>query len=155
MAGDWVAPYGKGVNTDIVFTEEFNKNSVTDFYYKLTVSFPNAGDGIQEFDAPALIQNATMGQSDLRSLHEAPADGYQSQYEQNRSSNLNRNYYFRVRTKLDENGKVMSACYGKIYGDFMQFTYYLNPTPNDRNIEFDPKQNLLGGLESLNQVSAP
>jgi hypothetical protein len=40
--------------------------------------------------------------------------------------------------------------YGKIYGDFdadflrgrIGFTYYLNPEPNSRNMEYDPKQNL-------------
>jgi len=69
--------------------------------------------------------------------------------------NPNRIYYFRVRTKMDENGNVVSAHYGKIYGDFMQFRYYFNPTPNDRNIEYDPKQNLLGGLQSFEQVTAP
>lgn len=42
----------------------------------------------------------------------------------------------------------MSALYGKVYGDFrvnelrgVSFTYYLNPTPNDRNLEFDRKTN--------------
>ena len=29
-----------------------------------------------------------------------------------------------------------------------------NPTPNDRNIEFDTKQNLIHGLDPLEQVSA-
>ena len=48
-----------------------------------------------------------------------------------------------VSTVLDANGNVKSALYGKIYGDFMKFTYYLNPTPNSRNMEFDPKNNLL------------
>jgi hypothetical protein len=37
----------------------------------------------------------------------------------------------------------------------MQFTYYLNPTPNDRNIEFDPKQNLIHNLKSFERVTAP
>ena len=37
----------------------------------------------------------------------------------------------------------------------MHFRYYLNPTPNSRNIERDPKQNLLGGLESFEQLKAP
>ena len=67
----------------------------------------------------------------------------------------NRNYFFRVRTVLDENGKVKSALYGKIYGDFMHFSYYLNPTPNDRNVEFDPKQNLLKKLTPLEAVTEP
>jgi hypothetical protein len=69
--------------------------------------------------------------------------------------NPDRIYYFRVRTKVDDRGNIVSAHYGKIYGDFMQFAYYYNPTPNDRNIEFDPKQNLLGGLQSFESVSAP
>ncbi len=162
MAGDWVAPYGKGANADVFITEEFNKSSITDYDYKLTISFPNAGDGIQEFAVP----DAERG-SALRSPHEAPADGYQPQLVRENfhhpgqagksDYDENRNYFFRVRTMLDSNGNVKSALYGKIYGDPEQvnFRYYLNPTPNDRNIEFDPKRNLLGGLESSEGVSAP
>jgi hypothetical protein len=103
--------------------------------------------------------------SGLLSSHEAPANGYQSQWVQtdNRKPNApiktnrdpNRNYFFRVRTKLDESGNVVSAHYGKIYGDFMEFSYYLNPTINDRNVEFDPKQNLLKNLKPDEGVSAP
>jgi len=51
---------------------------------------------------------------------------------------------------LDKDGKIISANYAKVMGDFrldarhggVGFTYYFNPTPNDRNLEFDPKQNL-------------
>ena len=160
MAGDWIAPYGKGVSTDVLFSGHFDKHADGESDFTLTVSFPKAGDGIQEFALP----DAEKG-SGLRSPHEAPANGYQSQWIQtdNRkpgkpietNRDPNRNYFFRVRTALDVNGNVVSAHYGKIYGDFMQFTYYLNPTPNDRNIEFDPKQNLLGGLQSFEQVTAP
>lgn len=35
------------------------------------------------------------------------------------------------------------------------FTYYLNPTPNDRNIEFDPKRNLFTNLSSSEEVRDP
>ena len=35
------------------------------------------------------------------------------------------------------------------------FAYYLNPTPNDRNIEFDPKRNLFTNLKTEEQVTAP
>jgi len=35
------------------------------------------------------------------------------------------------------------------------FKYFLNPTPNDRNVEFDPKQNLFKNLSSLEEVSDP
>lgn len=104
--------------------------------------------------------------STMGALHTlAPPDGYQPELNKERSahpgqvtkndSDPNRNYLFRVRTVKDHAGNIVSAHYGKIYGDFMQFTYYLNPTPNDRNIEFDPKQNLLQGLQSFETVSAP
>jgi hypothetical protein len=62
---------------------------------------------------------------------------------------------FRVRTKLDKNGNIVNAHSGKIYGDFMQFSYYLNPKPNDRNIEFDPKHNLMTNLGFGEGVSQP
>ncbi len=91
----------------------------------------------------------------MRSEQEAPKDGYQSTSSQTQTTNPKRNFYFRVHTKLDENGNVVSACYGKIYGDLAQFTYYYNPTLNDRNIEFDPKQNLIHDARSYEQVSQP
>jgi hypothetical protein len=149
MVGDWVAPYGKGFNTDIIFTKVAYRKSGMDYDYKVTVDFPKAGDGIQEFTVP----DAEVG-SFLRSPYEAPVNGYQNQLIKERyahpgqppQSNYdeNANYFIRVRTVLDSNGNIKNALYGKIYGDFMQFNYYLNPTPNDQNVEFDPKHNLLG-----------
>lgn len=57
--------------------------------------------------------------------------------------------YLRTRVKLDDKGNVVSANSAKIMGDFrimatglLSFTYYFNPTPNDRNLEFAPKKNL-------------
>lgn len=161
MIGDWVAPKGKGISTDILFTGNINQKAKNDFDYKLTISFPKAGDGIQEFTVP----DAEKGSS-LLSPHEAPANGYQTNVVKSMShhpglgakddmNDSTRNYFFRVRTELDHQGNVVSAHYGKIYGDFMQFTYYLNPTPNSRNIEFDPKQNLLGNLPFAERAKTP
>ena len=161
MIGDWVGPYGKGINTDIIFTREYNKKSLQDYDYKLTVSFPKAEDGIQEFP----VQYKNMEGSALRSSHEAPTNGYQSQIVKLNVSHPgqklvfdydeNRVYLFRVRTAVDDRGNIVSTHYGKIYGDFMQFKYYLNPTPNDRKIEFDPKQNLIKGLKSGEGINEP
>ena len=161
MIGDWVAPHGNGHTTDIIFSGALDQKAKSDFDYKLTVTFPKQGDGIQVFGLSAADKA-----SELHSSHETPFDGYQPQVVRTMSrhpgegtkedmNDRNRNYYFRVRTVLDENGNVKSALYGKIYGDFMQFSYYLNPTPNDRNVEFDPKQNLLKGLKPLEQVTEP
>jgi hypothetical protein len=147
VVGDWVGPYGKGINADFLFAENHPDAKSG---YTFTVSFPHPGDGIQGF-----TRDWSFGVSGLLSSHEAPVDGYQPKYEQTQMPNPDRIYYFRVQTKLDENGNIVSARYGKIYGDFMQFKYYLNPTINDRNVEFDPKQNLLGGLQSFERVTAP
>ena len=160
MVGDWVAPYGKGGSSDIILKKDYYEKASNDYYSKVTVSFPKTGDGIQLFTP----SEAEIGSS-FCSTHEAPADGYQPELTRETSASpgqpskveydASRVYFFRVRTALDHNGNVVSAHYGKIYGDFMTITYYLNPTPSDRNIEFDPKQNLLGGIESFEQVSAP
>jgi len=162
MAGDWIAPYGKGKETDMIFTVHLDQRAESDFDYKLVVSFPNPGDGIQLFGTNTFRFREG---SELRSPHEALENGYEPQWVKTQSQkpgepskngrDENLIYFFRVRTVLDENGNVKSALYGKIYGDFMRFAYYLNPTPNSRNVEFDPKQNLMKNLKSLEGVDAP
>ena len=76
-------------------------------------------------------------------------------------------YYFRVRTVLDEKGKVVSALYGKIPHALhwgvkdmewrtdtqtacISIGYYLNPD-GTRNLEFDPKKNLFKDLTADSQ----
>lgn len=73
-------------------------------------------------------------------------------------------YQFRIRSKYDDNRNLKEAYYGKIYGNFeidgdekkgltsISFLYYLNPTPLDRNLEWDMKNNLCPNPGSL---SAP
>ena len=158
--GDWVAPNRKGVTSDIFFQKDAYRNSGNDYEYKVKVTFPKSGDGIQVYT----VQPFEIG-SAFRSPHLAPTDGYQSAIAKERSAHPGqatkndddpkRIYLFRVRTILDDKGNIVSAQYGKIYGDFMQFRYFLNPTPNDLNVEFDPRHNLLGGLKSFEQVTEP
>ena len=74
------------------------------------------------------------------------------------------NYFFRIRTLLDEQGKIKSALYGKIYGNFkfggateggfLNWDYYLNPEFNSLNMEFDPERNLFRNLGKFG-VNAP
>ena len=76
------------------------------------------------------------------------------------------NYFFRVRSEYDANKRLKSAYYGKLLGPVqvnvqgtktakLSFTYYLNPTPLDQNMECDPKQNLFKGLKSTERFDAP
>ena len=170
IAADWVVPYGKGTISDFIFTMTekipFTKyNQPYDLTW--TLSFPNKGDGIQSVIGPPLNQGSA-----LRLPRYAPEAGYESPLVQQLSLNGNKrlngadgenqNYFFRVRTVLDESGKIKSALYGKIAGPIqywgnsdVHMMYYLNPTPNDRNMEFDPKKNLFKNLSDLQQVNAP
>ena len=144
--GDYVQPYGKGKTPDLVFRSILLRNDgPMDLDYRLDVSFSNLGDGIISTE-----QNLWCT---LRSPHYlAPNAQYQNKWIYTRtvkpggggetSANPNRCFYLRVRTKLDAAGKIMSANYAKIYGDFPKFVCFYNPTPNDRNLEFDPDKNL-------------
>jgi hypothetical protein len=174
MVGDWVAPYGKGETSDFIIkvdskpeppvpAREYPPYDIT-----LTVSFSNDGDGIQSFFAPPRVS------SELRLPRQAPSDGYESiltkrEYkERGQSAHTDfrddQNYFYRVRTKKDAQGNIVSALYGKISGDFLvsgrddnklTFTYYLNPKPNSQDMEFDPKRNLSKNLKFMEGVNAP
>jgi hypothetical protein len=159
--GDYVAPHGRGKTADMVFKLNINEAGDNDYDYKLAVTFSNTLDGI----LPFTVERYPNG-SGLRSPHLAPENGLLPEWTVTRSrrpgsgekSNYDPEthaYFFRVRTVVDSNGKIISANYGKIYGDFMNFTYYLNPTPNDRNVEFDPKRNLFTNLKDEERVTAP
>jgi hypothetical protein len=76
------------------------------------------------------------------------------------------NLFFRVRAEVDEDGKIKEALYGKLVGPIecglygtktgkLRLTYYLNPDVNDRNLEFDPTQNLFKNLGWFEQVKKP
>ena len=159
-SGDWVTPYGKGKNADIMFTAHHDHRATDDWDYQLIVSFPRPGDGIQPFTISDLEKTSA-----LRSPHEAPENGYQPQWVKSQSRrpgepsvygiDKNLNFFFRVRTVLDEKGNVKTANYGKIYGDFMDFQYFLNPEANSRNVEFDPAKNRCQNIHPADHVREP
>ena len=173
--GDWATPYGKGETMDIIFRLDKNARGVVTNRYgtvrlfddMLTISFFNDGDGIQSVLVPP-----RGGRSSLRLPAMVPESGYATNVvkriyqEKDKPAHSDiredQNYFFRVRTKKDDKGNIVSALYGKIHGDFsdfdygkLTFTYYLNPTPNDRNVEFDPQRNLFKNLSSLEEVREP
>ncbi len=173
LKGDWLPPYGKGRISDINFTvkkvmlglEPYEYPSgikTNEFYrYDVKVGFNGLMNG--------MIEKVPAYKSMLK-LRIAPTDGYVpervcwrgrlSRTEYKNNNNPDRCYYIRIRTELDENGVIKKAYYGKIYGDFnlfeekniltnIKFLYYLNPTPNDRNLEWDMKNNLCPTQERI------
>lgn len=168
LMGDWLAPVGTGRVADVTFTrhpredlgEGVNGADVRGPSYRdsMTVRFPGEGNGIVELHPPPSYR--------LR-IRTAPEDGYRSEYlcwrgtnrklEDDGNYDENRCFCFRIRTRRDDRGRIVGAYYGKIYGDITfvyQFrpefvpvasvcmSYYLNPTPLDRNLEWDRKTNL-------------
>jgi len=162
--GDWVAPFGKGVRSDFMISAQRQIVSPDDFDTQLTINFMNEGDGI----TAALAEPVSI--KSLRLPHHAPLTSYKPEWHKRMAYSLpegfrfspewkdNINWFFRIRTILNEEGDIVSAHYGKIHGKInlegyiadkltVTFTYYLNPTPNDRNLEFDPDRNLFDGRE--------
>lgn len=159
--GDWVAPYGLGKISDFIFHYTADVFSKNEYSSKLIIKFSNEKDGLIPY-----THDFRKGGSELRSNHQAPKEGYQATWEQIeirklgaphvQSLDYNRNYYFRVRTKLNDEGHIIDAHYGKIYGDFINFKHYFNPSRNDRNVEFDPSRNLNTDLKSWEEkVASP
>lgn len=165
MAGDWLPPFGEGRVADIEFARlphedlgaGMNDSDVrgTSFRDSMAVRFPGEGNGLVESNPAPNLR--------LR-IRTAPEDGYRPDYlcwtGRNRkleyvgSYDENRCFCFRIRTRRDDRGRIVEAYYGKIYGDILMYTgynfivcgvkflYYLNPTPLDRNLEWDRKTNL-------------
>ena len=151
VIGDWVAPSGQGKNSDMIFMGRLRQDGDRKFDWNLIVTFPNPSDGIQRFTPDS---ESTV----FRSAYQAPEEGYLTEWrlrrwrtgpsEPEKTTFADKaGYYFRVRTVIDKDGKIVKALYGKIYGDFFDMTYYLNPD-GTRNIEFDPKRNLLKPAKS-------
>jgi hypothetical protein len=184
LVGDWMPPYGKGKTSDFVFqfTREdekvvpikkvglYGQNQMTLIHNKLFITSPGSGNGFILTAKPSV---GKAGSTERMLPFTAPLIEYQNQiihHWQNfvdkpyrKTVSQDANYFFRVRTKLDENGEVKEALYGKIYGDFdydlssreISFKYYINPTPNDRNLEFDPDQNLNPDVKMGGKISGP
>ena len=172
MKGDWLPPHGRGETADFIFQLDckFGGKRPSDngqmFESTFTLTFSNEGDGIQEADG------ASWPGSVFRLPRYAPEDGYASNWcekgyrnEHSSSRSQERDYFFRVRTKKDDKGRIVSALHGKIRksldaevvisGTPLHLLYYLNPTPNDRNMEFDPKRNLIADLTDFEEVREP
>ena len=179
---DWVTPHGKGLVADIeVFLSEAKPTEEDEIEeLKIRFPYPLAGAYVMKKDLNC----------DFKSVYHAnPDTTYQQEirwYKKLQTKDelnhplfrkerrfipttriveneiLSKDDYliFRTRTKVDENGKLIEARYGKIYGP-IEFrldptdtrpsyrkrvelrNYYFNPTVNDTNLEYDSKRNLL------------
>lgn len=146
LKADWLPPYGEGLKADMEFSlQRYNKNGKT--YAWFSIRFINPYDGFEEVteyyadsmrirEAPAM-KNLQNQLDFIEELH----DGFPTHFPPLK------NYAFRVRTQQTPSGELLSAYYGKLYNAFTfnyvkdywacDFEYYLNPTPNNRNLEYN------------------
>ena len=182
VAGDWLPPLGIGKNADMIIRTEFRLNetisnrifkALTYYDFINKIEFPGAGNGILEksvegnlglkiriADATGYVPNKILCFGRRQKKNAVIKGVCPEEYTE---SDPKRCYCFRVRSQFDEKGNMISAIYGKIYGDFkfdgfdkkgltsIEFLYYLNPTPLDRNLEWDMKTNLCPNPGSLGQ----
>ena len=170
VIGDWMAPLGAGKVADLnvkfesSYLDEQNRTS------KVSIRFANVADGcipLTELKGEDSLLKFPREASEkgydtkelLYSLEYEEIEnalGYRENIYTQLPNPLPMGYLLRLRTRYDVAGRIRSAIYGKItkpfeledsvfQGDrrlFLNFDYYLNPTPNDRNLEYDQKTNL-------------
>ena len=176
--GDWVSPWGKGLVPDLVFTVKYDYTNFNHYDLSMKLGFSNPLDGIQPANPPE-----EYAHGEFIWHRQAPESGYLPSFEQEKGlpSKLYQipsapgirhledvgklKCYFRVRT-VEKDGRIVSALYGKLAAGFemgissqrevkVVLNYYLNPTPLDRNMEFDLKQNLFKNLKFDEQSRKP
>ena len=167
--GDFVEPYGKGKLADFKINVASKGTPYVDVSSRLRLSASEEGGGF-------IRMNKIMW-SEFVSEYEAPENGYvpviqttnrsRRPYDEDSADDVSGGEYliFKSRIVRDAEGNIVSANYGKLYGNLgygvgnnpheksarfqkntsyggVKFPYYFNPTPNDRNIEFDGKDPL-------------
>jgi hypothetical protein len=170
MLAEALPPLGNGKTADFTFVIEGVYRGAGSNDMSLKITFPSIHDGVIEFKTPQRVgmREPQISGSQLLSEHLAPEAGYVPEIIRttkrvsltqpaDKNDDIHRNFYFRTRTQVDADGQIVSANYGKIYGDFhftgansdwgyiatlALITTYFNPVPNERNVEFDPKRNL-------------
>ncbi len=176
MACDWVAPYGKGETPDLLLLYSIADGD-DGKSEKLEISFPNKGDGL--YRKPCFRESlyrtdydASTDSGDYKPTLEfhrkvkykliTSGWGKGEKDEIVMSRNMftdNEFIVLRTRTKLDENGDVSSCHYSKIIGPIqfiggrLSFKWFMNPTPNDTNLEEDPNRRLdLSDLKEMERL---
>lgn len=148
--------------TNQAWTEEMAKEIYGTWRGSLKIKFPGEDDGILE------VESAYDRYSNMRMPYEAPAEGYEGAIEWiDASTNEHKppeakGYFMRLRVKK-EGEDVVAANYAKINEGILfnpgrnrlTLNYCFNPEVNDRNLEFDPKANLLELENVLERVHLP
>jgi len=160
LLAEWMPPHGKGKTEDMRFhvLRSADAYDRTQPAVALTVRFMGEKNGVCGID-----DKAVNYQSWSKLPYCAPREGYSEKefrFEKRIGENEFKtmtntgttNCFFRIRSKTDRDGNFVEGLYGKINGPVgveggrgirIELFYYVNPTPNDLNMEFNPKKNLI------------
>jgi hypothetical protein len=178
--GDWVTPFGKGKQTDLILKVSIIENQEKEIGGQLELTFPDENEGVAIIDE----KNGYLPLSDMKMPNLAILNSYQTNIEriefgyQNHNKPINTSYFFRTRQKINEDGE-QTYHYTKFLdgisftmggGRFLKepsrskypveygaidFIYYFNPHRNDRNLEFDTSENIVKALKTWDQINEP
>ena len=173
--GRLVEPYGPGKVADFHVKYSFPEEEGV-FWKTMTITFPNCLDGaylidLDEKSKLASPYHADAGEDYAKTFTWKYALSFEWQEDKcsgkmyrvateptphcDERLAYNQGLVLRTRTKVDADGNLVSAHYGKIYGEInlgldMYGTnarsgaiLFFNPTENDTNLEFDNKEHLL------------
>ena len=146
VQGDWCSPYGRGVESDVLL--RFNRTDLENgFSRSMDVSFTNspyAGAYVMECDTFSDLKTTYLVDTN-RTFQTSFHFSYEYKDRRLKNGGLNANQYmvFRIRAKVDDEGRFVSAHYGRMLGDWRFYEgggmaigeTILNPTPNDLNLE--------------------
>lgn len=145
---DWVAPYGNGKCNDVLLRFRSDvKRKMSDYRYDMDVSFTNNPyAGVYRMRKIDGSEFQWAYKADTNAVFESTQSFYFERRPGKRTVDCKLSdasyLVFRTRTKLDEEGKLVSAHYGVISGGWgfgskvMGFSdACFNPVPNDTNIE--------------------
>ena len=152
--GDWIKPNGKGEVADF-FAEYSEEHLQQDKAVDCALVFTNAVDDgcyVAKCTETRFRSDYTANTNAVY-MKRLDFDSWGKKYKGRYATELldgDEYLVIRTRTKRDEEGRIISANYAKIYGPIsfcfgMNFVSYFNPNENDPNLEADTKVNLMPG----------
>ena len=157
--GDWVSPNGRGKTRDfdVTYIRDGEGRAFTSQELILSVRDPFAGfqkvpcDTYSAFRSPYRADTNAVYEQEIRFSFKRP--GGTGRYIDGQMKD-DECVILRTRPRVDEDGRLISAHYGKIYGPLsfgvsydapgsMKILHYFNPNENDPNLEADTTKNLL------------
>lgn len=144
---EWVPPYGNGSFSDVML--KFGRtlvNSQTDFKMTMDVSFTNNPyAGFYQMQEDQFSERKNVCHANEKENFCSSISYVQERHPgfPRKDNRMAKGAYlvFRTRTQVDKDGKLISAHYGIISGQWSFFGtmlsggYLFNPTPNDTNLE--------------------